>query len=92
VVVTGDFNTGEANPATRAMLSVFRDTFRVVHPNVTEVGTANAFKFGQTTGEKIDYIFVESDTGVLSADILRNSTDGRYPSDHFPVIARIQFK
>jgi endonuclease/exonuclease/phosphatase family metal-dependent hydrolase len=92
VVVTGDFNTGEANPATRAMLAAFRDTFRVAHPNATEVGTANAFKFGQTTGEKIDYIFVDADTGVLSAEILRTSTDGRYPSDHFPVIARIQLK
>ena len=92
VVVMGDFNTGEANPATRAMLTSFRDTFRVINPQATEVGTANAFKFGQTTGEKIDYIFVEPDTGVVSADILRNSSDGRYPSDHFPVVARIQFK
>jgi endonuclease/exonuclease/phosphatase family metal-dependent hydrolase len=92
VVVTGDFNTGESNPATRAMLAVFRDSFRVVHPTATEVGTANAFKFGQTTGEKIDYIFVERTTNVLSADILRASVDGRYPSDHFPVIARIRFR
>jgi endonuclease/exonuclease/phosphatase family metal-dependent hydrolase len=91
VVVTGDFNTGEANAATRAMLAVFRDTFRVVHPTATEVGTANAFKFGETRGEKIDYIFVESATDVLSAEILRTAIDGRYPSDHFPVIARIRF-
>jgi endonuclease/exonuclease/phosphatase family metal-dependent hydrolase len=92
VVVTGDFNTGEANPATRAMLAALRDTFRVVHPDATEVGTANAFKFGQTRGEKIDYIFVEAETEVLSAEILRNAMDGRYPSDHFPVTARIRFR
>lgn len=92
VVVTGDFNTGEANPATRAMLASFRDTFRVINPKATEVGTANAFKFGQTMGEKIDYIFVEAETDVLSAEIVRTSTDGRYPSDHFPVTARIRFR
>jgi endonuclease/exonuclease/phosphatase family metal-dependent hydrolase len=92
VVVIGDFNSGEANPATRAMLASFRDTFRVIHPQVTEVGTANAFTFGQTRGEKIDYIFVEAETDVLSADILRTSRDGRYPSDHFPVTARIRFR
>lgn len=92
VVVTGDFNSGEANPATRAMLASFRDTFRVIHPQVTEVGTANAFKFGQTRGEKIDYIFVETETEVLAADILRTSRDNRYPSDHFPVTARIRFR
>lgn len=92
VVVTGDFNTGEVNPATRAMLAVFRDTFRAIHPKATEVGTANAFTLGQTMGEKIDYIFVEGATEVLTADILRASVDGRYPSDHFPVIARIRFR
>jgi endonuclease/exonuclease/phosphatase family metal-dependent hydrolase len=92
VVVTGDFNAGEANPVTRAMLPVFRDSFRVIHPNDKEVGTGNSFKLGQTTGDKIDYIFVAPDTEVLAADILRNTTDGRYPSDHFPVTARIRFK
>src|SRR5688572_5788518 len=59
VVVTGDFNTGEANPATQAMLRSFRDTFRMLHGDATEVGTANQFKIGTTAGEKIDYVFVE---------------------------------
>jgi endonuclease/exonuclease/phosphatase family metal-dependent hydrolase len=92
VLVTGDFNTGEANPATRAMLATFRDTFRAVHPAATEFGTYNAFTLGSTKGDKIDYIFVEPETEVMSADILRTSTDGRYPSDHFPVVARIRLK
>jgi endonuclease/exonuclease/phosphatase family metal-dependent hydrolase len=92
VVVTGDFNTGEANPVTRAMSTVLRDTFRVTHPNETEVGTANQFKFGETKGEKIDYIFVEPATEVISAAIVRTSVAGRYPSDHFPVVARIRLR
>jgi endonuclease/exonuclease/phosphatase family metal-dependent hydrolase len=92
VVVTGDFNTGEANPGTRAMLVKFRDTFRVVHPDATEVGTTNQFKLGATTGDKIDYIFVEPGTEVLSADIVRTAVNGRYPSDHFPVVARIRLR
>ena len=90
VIVTGDFNTGESNPATRAMLKTFRDTFRVIHPETTEVGTANQFKLGATRGEKIDYIFVEPATAVLGADIVRTAVAGRYPSDHFPVVARIR--
>jgi endonuclease/exonuclease/phosphatase family metal-dependent hydrolase len=90
VMVTGDFNTGEANPATEAMLKVFRDSFRVVHPAARDVGTANQFKFGSVSGDKIDYVFVQPDTEVLSADIVRTAVDGRYPSDHFPVVARIR--
>ena len=92
VVVTGDFNTGEANPVTRAMSKVLRDTFRVLHPNETEVGTANQFKLGTTTGEKIDYIFVEPATEVISAAIVRTAVGGKYPSDHFPVVARIRLR
>src|SRR5687768_9328859 len=92
VVVTGDFNTGESNPVTQAVAKVLRDTFRVVHPQATEVGTANQFKLGTTTGEKIDYIFVEPATEVISADIVRTSVGGRYPSDHFPVVARIRLR
>lgn len=92
VIVTGDFNTGESNPATQAMLKTLRDTFRVMHPKATEVGTANAFKRGATTGDKIDYIFVEPGTEVLGADIIRTEVDGRYPSDHFPVVARVHIR
>lgn len=92
VVVTGDFNTGETNPVTREVAKVLRDTFRIVHPQATEVGTANQFKLGETKGEKIDYIFVEAGTEVLSADIVRTSVGGRYPSDHFAVVARIRLR
>ena len=90
VIVTGDFNTGERNPATLAMLGAFRDSFRVVHPTATEVGTANQFTLGHTGGEKIDYVLVQPETAVLSAEIVRTAVDGRYPSDHFPVVARIR--
>jgi endonuclease/exonuclease/phosphatase family metal-dependent hydrolase len=89
-IVTGDFNTGEKNPATQAMLNVFRDTFRIVHPEATDVGTANQFTLGKVDGEKIDYVFVQPDAQVLSAEIIRTAADGRYPSDHFPVVARVR--
>jgi endonuclease/exonuclease/phosphatase family metal-dependent hydrolase len=83
---------GETNPATGAMLKTFRDTYRVIRPDDKEVGTANAFKFGATSGEKIDYVLVEPATDVLAAEIVRTSNDGKYPSDHFPVTARIRFR
>ena len=92
VVVTGDFNSGEGNPAAVAMRASLRDTFRVLHPDAAEVGTFTGFKFGQTDGDKIDYVFVEPGTEVLAAEIVRSSRDGRYPSDHFPVTARIRLR
>jgi endonuclease/exonuclease/phosphatase family metal-dependent hydrolase len=92
VVVTGDFNTGEKNAATVAMTTRFSDSFRLLHPQADEVGTFNGFKAGQTRGEKIDYIFVEPGADVTRAEILRTSRDGRYPSDHFPVVATVRLR
>jgi endonuclease/exonuclease/phosphatase family metal-dependent hydrolase len=91
-IVTGDFNAGEHNPAAVAMRAALRDSFRVLHPDAGDVGTFTGFKPGQTSGDKIDFVFVEPGTEVLEAAIIRTSRDGRYPSDHFPVTARIRFR
>jgi endonuclease/exonuclease/phosphatase family metal-dependent hydrolase len=91
VVVTGDFNSGEDNAAAKTVAHTLRDTFRVLHPNATEVGTFNGFSFGKTTGDKIDYVFVEPGAEVLGASIIRSAVAGRYPSDHFPVTATVRF-
>jgi len=46
VLVTGDFNAGETNPALIAMRegNLYRDTFRVAHPSAAPVGTFTGFK------------------------------------------------
>jgi endonuclease/exonuclease/phosphatase family metal-dependent hydrolase len=90
VIITGDFNVGEDNPALATLRGPFVDTFRVARPDETTVGTFTGFKFGNTHGDKIDYVFTQPRTQVLSADIVRFSRKGRYPSDHFPVVARIR--
>ncbi len=96
VIVTGDFNAGEDNPAMRYLLSPdsgspvhLRDTFRVLHPKATDVGTFHGFT-GRTQGDKIDYVLVDRHFEVLAADIIRFARDGRYPSDHFPVMATVR--
>jgi len=100
-VLTGDFNAGEDNPAIQYLKGTdtkegvvpipLIDTFRVLHPDEAEVRTAHGFK-GTTTGPKIDFIFTPSYTRVVDAAILHTNRDGRYPSDHFPVTARLRFE
>lgn len=92
VIVTGDFNAGEDNPAVRTMVAgkAFVDTFRVLHPDEQQVCTFNGFKAERIDGPKIDYVFVQPGTEVLSAAIDRTARDGKYPSDHFPVVARVR--
>lgn len=99
VIVTGDFNAGESNPAIHFLKGKegqiganpcpLVDTFRVLHPTVMWAGTFNAFE-NVYDGDKIDYIFVTPDVETLEADILRDQRDGHTPSDHFPVVARIR--
>lgn len=102
VIITGDFNAGESNPAILHLLgkqalpldsasapkSAVRlfDAFRALHPSAQKVGTFNGFR-GDADGEKIDFIFLTPEFKVLEAEILRQNTEGRYPSDHFPVSA-----
>jgi endonuclease/exonuclease/phosphatase family metal-dependent hydrolase len=98
VILTGDFNADEENSAIgylRAEISTIgqglirlRDSFRIMHPGESNVGTFNAFT-GENTRGKIDYVFVSSAIKVLEAEIIKFNKDGRYPSDHYPVSARL---
>jgi endonuclease/exonuclease/phosphatase family metal-dependent hydrolase len=96
VIVTGDFNVGEKNPAIHTLVGTpgspgpLVDTFRVLHPDAIDVGTYTGFKYGTVSGDKIDYILVQPGTDVFGAEIVRTSRDERYPSDHFPVTARVR--
>ncbi|XXX76952.1 endonuclease/exonuclease/phosphatase family protein [Sorangium sp. So ce134] len=69
------------------------DTFRVLYPNEAPVGTFNGFS-GDEGGEKIDFIFARPApvAEVLLARILRDNQGGLYPSDHFPVTARVRLQ
>lgn len=96
VIITGDFNAGEGNPAMRRLYAggggggpSFRDTFRVVHPDASDVGTFHGFE-GSAGGAKIDAVLVSDTWEVESASIIRKGRDGRYPSDHFPVMAVVR--
>ena len=40
-------------------------------------------------GRRIDYILVSAPVTVLSHGILPDSWDGRFPSDHLPVLASV---
>ncbi|MHC4126145.1 MAG: endonuclease/exonuclease/phosphatase family protein, partial [Planctomycetota bacterium] len=105
-IVTGDFNTGENNPVILYLKGKTAlnkssgdecenpvpmvDTFRVLHPDARDVGTFNGFK-GNRKGGKIDYIFTIPGVKVLEAKILYDNAKGKFPSDHFPVWAKLRF-
>lgn len=95
VLVMGDFNAGEDNPAFQALVAAgavrLYDTFRTLHPVAREVGTYHAFG-GEENGAKIDAILASPEWRPLAAEILTVSERGRYPSDHFPVTATLALR
>lgn len=87
VLLTGDFNAGEENPAFTALLDGgLIDTFRAAHPAATEVGTFHGFE-GDRSGERIDAVLSSEGWRIRAAWIVTLNESGRYPSDHFPVMA-----
>ncbi len=100
-VVTGDLNAGEGNTAIKFLKGnvkiggkdnevPVRDSFRVLHPDASNAGTAHGFS-GKTDGNKIDYVFVPPKQTVNGSSIDHFNKDGRYPSDHFPVVGTVTF-
>jgi endonuclease/exonuclease/phosphatase family metal-dependent hydrolase len=95
VVVTGDFNTGEASEPYTGLFgkhedqpSPLVDAFRVAHPERGKrEGTFTGFDPAATGGDRIDWIGCSRDWDVRLAGIDRTTRGGRVPSDHFPVTA-----
>lgn len=91
------FLTGKAKNAVAGESAVegwkgLIDCYRAVKPEGAEEGTFHAFKgVGGVGTDKIDFVFASEGVKVLSAAIVRTERQGRYPSDHFPVVARVRW-
>ena len=97
VIVMGDFNATEDNPAVALLLggaprkeTSFRESFLLLHPE-----EANRRTFNGWTGRKdgkalIDHILVSPAWTVKKAWIDRTSEGETWPSDHFPVGAVLE--
>jgi endonuclease/exonuclease/phosphatase family metal-dependent hydrolase len=100
LVVTGDFNAGEASPPYAALFAPVEpgqpqiiDTYRHVHSQRSDQeGTFSGFDATATSGARIDWIAVCDRWQIISAAIDRTQKDGRSPSDHFPVTAVLRVK
>lgn len=93
VVIAGDFNSGEDSKAYRSLVGGnLIDTFRIAHPTRTEKESTFTAWNGRLIGNRIDWVLCSSNFEVLSAQINRTHEGGRYPSDHYPVTAKLNYK
>lgn len=89
-IVMGDFNFDLFSEGYRILNTDLEDTRKISDDD--HVGpdfTANRFDVGFTGDHAIDHIFIKGTWELLSHTTLAESKDGRYPSDHFPVIVEL---
>jgi endonuclease/exonuclease/phosphatase family metal-dependent hydrolase len=95
-ILSGDMNAGFSNPAIKMFLEGgWLDTYGAMHGPKEPGFTAHGFKGAQAPAtrqdgsirEKIDWVFVRGRVKTTGAEIIRDSRDGRYPSDHYFVSA-----
>jgi endonuclease/exonuclease/phosphatase family metal-dependent hydrolase len=97
VIVTGDLNCGEADPPYKILTTgdekpenALADAIKVsIDGHHGPSGTFSAFGKQGTPGHRIDFILVGNGVSVLQHGILAETFDGRFPSDHFPVLAEV---
>jgi len=93
VVIGGDFNAAPENPVHRSLVDhpiPWTDAHSSLHPENT-TSTFNSFDPGRTEGAVIDFIYTSPGLSAFEAEIVLTRTpEGRWPSDHFPVRARLK--
>lgn len=95
VVVTGDFNTFPedkpihilTNPTNPKSLINTKALSKTGHYGPQ--GTFNGFGYKETDQKPIDYIFVKGNWTVEKHATLSQTWEGRFSSDHFPVLAKL---
>jgi len=90
LILTGDMNANPENSAIASLrASGWRDAYEAVHGIVEPTYTCHGFR-GENLqlneepwARRIDWIFSRGNLDVSDSEIVRDSIDGRYPSDHF---------
>jgi endonuclease/exonuclease/phosphatase family metal-dependent hydrolase len=97
VIVTGDLN---ATPSSAAYRIFTRDTIAGAIPPLADAyAVSRTGHYGPNSswtefkaidpGHRIDYVLVSPGVDVLAHGVLTDSWEGRFPSDHMPVLATV---
>lgn len=94
LIIMGDFN---ATPESKVIKEFLNGTInnkrciavQEINKELYNFSTMSKFK-GKEKGMHIDYIFVSEDIEIIAADIIKDNNEGKYPSDHYPIVAEVK--
>ncbi|MCP4723867.1 MAG: endonuclease/exonuclease/phosphatase family protein [bacterium] len=99
VIVTGDFNADPESEPFRILteagngLSPLTEAGSIsLNSHHGPTGSMSYFREPGTPGQMIDFIFIKNGVDVLRHGVLSDTFDGRFPSDHMPVLAEVIIK
>lgn len=87
VVILGDLNALPGSPPIQILSKELQDS-QVLNPK--ETGTFNGFDLTKREWNRIDYIFTKNIEGIAHQVLTKKRPNGRYPSDHFPVMIALK--
>ncbi|HAX71986.1 MAG TPA: endonuclease [Firmicutes bacterium] len=95
VILMGDFNTTPNQKLISDFMNGHFENQKFVavqeyNTSIYEKATMGYFKDIEK-GLHLDYIFVSDECEVVHADIIKDNEKGRFPSDHYPMVASIKF-
>ena len=86
--VTGDFNAIPTAPAYSAMTEYFTDANAVTAKDFD--ATYHGFDPEQNKDEHIDYCFADSAITPVYQNVIRDTFEGKYPSDHYGIYTELE--
>ena len=90
VICTGDFNSTPDTEQIKSLQFILNDSYLVSSQKpYGPIGTFNAFNLNAELKNRIDYVFTDNRLKVLKYGVLTDMRDGRFPSDHFPVVVDV---
>lgn len=90
-VLLGDFNSISSDVAITSITSQMKDAYDHAERTYGSIGTFNGFDLQFKPEKRIDYVFFSKEMNGSAYTTDSRVIDGRYLSDHFPVIVEIGY-
>lgn len=93
LICLGDFNARPDSEPIAIMTSTLRDARSAsLAPPYGPEGTFNGFRLDAAMKDRIDYVFVGPGVRVRRYGVLSDNLNGRFPSDHHPVVTTLELE
>jgi len=91
-IFMGDMNGGNESSWYKSVANsgFLKDTYKEAKNPYAVNGSFNAFGHAVNSNEIIDHIFITKQFNLEKWGILTDTYHGKYPSDHFPVMAQLK--